>query len=159
MNKRKKFFSEYINRPLLGIYVLFLSYTFFIEKIYAEEIDLYDKNGNASAYIDLADEAVIWSWEGEAVAYLDEENVYGWNGTHLGWFEDDFLFDHKGYIVCVTDNTKSFSALNKGFLPLKGLKPLKPLKGLQDFSPLKPIYKRQFSDIPCDYFLKEGALN
>jgi hypothetical protein len=61
------------------------------------ERTLYDKRGEAVAYIAEDFHSTVYLWEGIPVAYLhDEEHVYGFNGRHLGWFRGDVLFNHRG---------------------------------------------------------------
>ncbi len=61
------------------------------------ERNLYDKNGQAVAYIAEDFHGTIYLWEGLPTAYLfHEEHVYGINGRHLGWFRDEVLFNHDG---------------------------------------------------------------
>jgi hypothetical protein len=70
----------------------------------AEEITLFNSEGEAIAYIDADDDDLtIYLWNGTPVAYLDPSgdayNIYGFNGKHLGWFEDGIVRDHEGYGV------------------------------------------------------------
>jgi len=61
------------------------------------ERTLYDKNGDAVAYIAEDFRSTIYLWEGLPAAYLyEDEHVYGYNGRHLGWFKGEVLFNHKG---------------------------------------------------------------
>lgn len=61
------------------------------------ERTLYDKNGQAVAYIAEDFHSTIYLWEGLPAAYLyEDEHVYGFNGRHLGWFKGEVLFTHKG---------------------------------------------------------------
>ena len=55
------------------------------------EITLYDGKGRPQAYIDLLDQNSIYLWSGHAVAYVDNEALYGWNGRHIGWYLDDVV--------------------------------------------------------------------
>jgi len=66
------------------------------------DITLYSQDGTAVAY--LADEEVptLYLWHGEAVAYLQGETVYGWNGRHLGWWVQRVLYDAIGRQVGFT---------------------------------------------------------
>lgn len=60
------------------------------------ETTFYDKDGQPVAY--LADDGeTIYLWEGHAVAYLRSDNLYGWNGDHLGWFVDGVIHDLEGF--------------------------------------------------------------
>ena len=46
---------------------------------------LYDKKGEAVAYIATDQHGAIFLWDGQAVAYLyEEDHLYGINGRHLG---------------------------------------------------------------------------
>ena len=65
-----------------------------------KHISLYSYKGQLSAYIDTYDENnVIYVFKGDAepVAYLSAyENyyaIYGFNGNHLGWYEDGIIRD------------------------------------------------------------------
>jgi hypothetical protein len=61
------------------------------------EKTLYNKNGEAVAYITDDFHSTIYLWEGEPAAYLyEDEHVYGFNGRHLGWFRGEVLFNHRG---------------------------------------------------------------
>jgi hypothetical protein len=67
---------------------------------------LYDKEGEAVAYIASDYEGTIYLWEGVPAAYLFEEShVYGMNGRHLGWFKDEVMYDNDGDRVGFTSNT------------------------------------------------------
>ena len=67
---------------------------------YAEEITLYDSEGNAAAWIDTSDRNTIYLWSGEPAAYLRKDgsvpDIYGFNGRHLGWLEKGIVRDHEG---------------------------------------------------------------
>ena len=49
------------------------------------EETLFDSGGKPIAYIDHADEATIYSFAGKPLAYLGGDNIFGFNGKHLGW--------------------------------------------------------------------------
>jgi hypothetical protein len=59
------------------------------------EITLFDRKGHAIAYIADDGEKSIYFWKEQAVAYVDDETVYGWDGHHLGFFVDGILYDLK----------------------------------------------------------------
>ncbi|MDB9822267.1 hypothetical protein OAC89_01025 [Deltaproteobacteria bacterium] len=70
------------------------------------EKTLYDKNGDAVAYISSDYHETIYLWDGSPVAYLyEEEHVYGINGRHLGWFIGDILFDNNGKRIAFTSGS------------------------------------------------------
>ena len=60
------------------------------------EITLFDRKGHATAYIADDGEGSIYTWDGHAVAYVNNEAVHGWNGRHLGWFIGGVLYDLHG---------------------------------------------------------------
>ena len=48
-----------------------------------DEISLYDRKGDAVAYIAVDDELTIYLWKGKPVAYLDGEDVYSIKGANV----------------------------------------------------------------------------
>ena len=124
----------------------------------AEEITLYNLDGEPVAYIDAQDEDLtIYMWNGTPVAYLVPDdgayNIYGFNGEHLGWFEDGIVRDHDGYKVgfregAITMYTK--------YEPYKSYKKYKPYKSYKKYAPYKPYYKTQYSDESLSLLLMLG---
>jgi hypothetical protein len=90
----------------------------------------------------------------EPVAYFSGEDIYGFNGRHLGWFFNGAIFDQTGNAVCATKDV--FSGLTQ-LEPLKSLKQLKPLKSLRELAPLKPLFSSSFGRTPCEIALAMGA--
>ncbi len=114
------------------------------------EISLYNSNGEAVAYIAVNDDFTIYLWDGEPVAYLDDDDVYGFNGKHLGWFSQGIIIDHDGNSPCVIKNSYPGFTQFEGF---KGFKSFKPFKGFKNFAPFKPFTSYRFSSIPCSFYL------
>lgn len=124
----------------------------------AEEIALFNKEGEPVAYIDAADEDLtIYLWDGTPVAYLvadgDDFNVYGFNGKHLGWYTEGVLIDHDGFTVGFTKG-----ALNRHikYEPYKPIKKFKPFKSYEQLAPYKPFLKVEFSTESLSLFLLKG---
>ena len=70
------------------------------------EKTLFDKNGEAVAYVTNDYNETIYLWEGSPVAYLYEDaHVYGINGRHLGWFVNGILYNNNGKRIGFTSNT------------------------------------------------------
>jgi hypothetical protein len=137
----------------LLLVVILLSIGLLASNVFAKEISLYDSDGEAVAYIDTSDDFTIYLWKGKPVAYLDNSSVYGFNGKHLGWFEDGIIWDRKGYGVGFVEGAVSkLTKLEK----LKGLQQLTPLKSLQQLEPLEPLHRNSFSPIPLEIFLSMG---
>jgi len=67
---------------------------------------LYDKKGEAVAYIATDHHGAIFLWDGQAVAYhYEEDHLYGINGHHLGWFIDEIVYDQEGARIGFTTST------------------------------------------------------
>lgn len=63
------------------------------------EITFYDKNGHPVVYLSTENENSIYTWDGNAVAYIINDLIYGWRGKHLGWYINGILYDLRGYKV------------------------------------------------------------
>jgi mRNA-degrading endonuclease RelE of RelBE toxin-antitoxin system len=119
------------------------------------EITLFNSRGEPIAYIADKDENTIFSFNGEPLAYLAEGNsIYGFNGKHLGWFEDQIVWDHLGQRVGFTK--KTCPTLTQ-FEPFKGFKQYKPFKTFKQLVPLKPLKSSIVSSIELLKFLKDGS--
>ncbi len=118
-----------------------------------EEITLFDHDGNPVAYIVPDDENTIYLWSGEPVAYLDGEDVYGFNGRHLGWFEEGIIWDHEGNRVGFIEGTLPVFAKLE---PFKAFKQFKPFKAFKEFAPFKPFKSTRVSKSPLSVFLSWG---
>lgn len=102
----------------------------------AEEITLFDKKGDAIAYIADDNEMTIYMWDGTPVAYLvkkgDSENpktdkfsIYGFNGKHFGWLIKGIVRDHDGN---ATGFVKGAVNQSTKYEPYKSYKKYKPYK-------------------------------
>ena len=64
---------------------------------------LYDKNGEAIAYVNDDFDQTIYLFDGYPVAYLFEDrHIYGLNGRHLGWLINEILFTDGGQRIGFT---------------------------------------------------------
>ncbi len=117
-----------------------------------KEIALFDSDGDAIAYI--SEDSTIYLWEGKPVAYLDKDNIYGFNGKHLGWFVDEVVRDHKGHRVGTTKNSANIITKIE---PIKGIKQIVPIKEIQDLVPIKPLFNNKLSDYNLEAFLLAGS--
>lgn len=118
------------------------------------EETLFNTNGQAVSYIAYDDEETIYMWGGKPVAYLDGEDIYGFNGKHLGWFQDGILRDHDGNIVGFNKNAANVSL---AFEPFKAFKQFKPFRAFKEFAPFKPFYHSSYSQHSLEAFLMRGA--
>lgn len=127
-------------------------------QISAEEITLFNSNGEAIAYIDTDDEDLtIYMWNGAPVAYLDPDgdifDIYGFNGKHLGWYDDGIIRDHDGYAVGFIEGAAN---IYTQYEPYKSYKNYKPFKSFKSYAPYKPYNKSTFSNEPLSLFLMKG---
>jgi hypothetical protein len=113
---------------------------------------LFNKDGNAVAYID-DDNETIFLWDGTPVAYLDNENLYGFNGKHLGWYENGIIWNHSGERCGFSKESLPVFAK---FEPFKSFKKFRPFKSFKEFAPFKPFKSSLISTMNFIDFLKLG---
>ena len=122
----------------------------------ADELSLFDSKGEPKAYI--AEDLTIYSWDGDPMAYLvpssGKTDIYNFDGTHLGWFENGIIRDHDGNGVAFV---KGAVNMVTSIEPIKSIKSIKAIKGIREIAPIKPIFGTQWSAIPLLIFLKTGA--
>lgn len=66
------------------------------------EITLFNQSGTPTAYIDKTRKNTIFLWDGHAVGYIEEDQVFSLKGEHIGWFEDDVFYSAEGYKLAAT---------------------------------------------------------
>jgi hypothetical protein len=126
----------------------------------AQVTALYNLNGEATAFIDWAEEATIYHWDGRPLAYLYDDGspshwlVYSFPGVFLGWFEGEAIWDQQGNAILASASVLT-SVLPRQ--PLLGLKRLRPLKGIRGLAPLKPLYSYRFSSRSAEAFFGIAA--
>jgi hypothetical protein len=110
-------------------------------------MEFHDRNGNARIYSD--DGINFYTWGGRPAAYLAGDNVYLYNGRHVGWFSNGCMYGHDG--ACMLFQQGARGGPLKPLLnlkPLKGLKELLPLKSIRELAPLKPIFGSDWGAAP-----------
>lgn len=123
------------------------------------QITLYDKNKEAIAYIDYSDEATIYTFEGEPVAYIEsKEQVYGFNGKLLGWYSEGVLYDNTCHAVGAKHGIArgGINTVVTRLEKIKGVKqekPIKPVKG-NDFA--SPVLLDSWSETSLTDFFASG---
>ena len=124
-------------------------------QIKAQEITLFDSKGAAVAYIDTNDDDLpIYLWSGKAVAYISGENIYGFNGKHLGWWVKGIIRDHDGDAI---GGTRKAIGIFTEMEPFKNLKDFKPFKRFKEFAPFKPVWTSSWSTDSFRIFLLNGV--
>lgn len=125
----------------------------------AEEIALYNANGEPTAYIDASQSDLpIFMYDGTPVAYLKTASgnyfhIYGFNGKHLGWLEDGRVLDHQGYVAGFQRGSMPKYTRSE---PYKYCKKYKPMKSYAQSAPYKPYSKRSFGNTSLSLLLLSG---
>ncbi|WP_281227294.1 4-fold beta flower protein [Flavobacterium aquiphilum] len=115
---------------------------------------LHNTQGRTIAYIDYSDDNTIYLWNGTPTGYLDSDNrIYGFNGKHLGWYEDGILWDLNGNRTGF--NKQSLPVFAK-FGPFKSFKQFKPFKSFKEFAKYKPLKSNACSDSDLSNYLMLG---
>lgn len=123
----------------------------------AQEISLFDSKGTPVAYVDTNDDDLtIYLWAGKPVAYISGENIYGFNGKHLGWWVKGIIRDHDGNAVGVTKEAANMYTQYEGY---KGYKQYKPYKAYKQYEPYKPFWTMSWSSTAFKMFLLLGVNN
>jgi len=101
------------------------------------EIVFYNKNGRPIAYTE--DWATIYLYTGDPVAYLDQDAVYAFAGTHLGWFVEGRILDRAGRDVFFTDLAMGQPAIPVGLTPVrKDVRRAMPIRQKREAKPALP---------------------
>lgn len=139
--------------------LLFLSLSLFAFTLIvdAQQVSLYDNDGEAQAYIDYEQESTIFIWNGTPVAFLEKDGsdvcVFGFNGTFLGWYVDGIIYDKKGYGVGARKGaTNMITKIER----IKGIQRITPIKPITPITPIQPILKSSWSSTSLLEFLYSG---
>lgn len=139
-------------KPFLAIIITIWSLT-----ASGQDISLFNSDGEPIAYIDTRDQDnTIYLWHGKPVAYFSNENIYGFNGKHLGWWDDGVIHDHDGNVIAATKKRINSFTKFEGF---KAFKEFKPFKAFKEFVPFKQFVRNNWSANSTKYFLVKGIMN
>ena len=123
----------------------------------AQEVSLYDSEGEAVAYIDFEEDATIFLWEGTPVAFLEKDGqdvcVFGFNGSFLGWYEDGIIYDKNGYAVGARDGAVNMITKIER---IKGIQSITPIRPITPMTPMKPMWSSRWSSTSLTKFLYSG---
>ena len=117
-----------------------------------EYLTFYNKQGKAIAWLSDSDEETIYLFDGKPVAWICGNSVYSFNGSHLGFFENGWIYDNKGYCVYFTQKaTGGPIRPAKQICPARSITKVKPIKRPKTIPPINPIKKLSWS-IDSDNF-------
>ena len=126
-------------------------------QITAQEVTLFDSEGNARAYIDYDDETTIYLWNGKPVAFLENDGsdmcVFGFNGNFLGWYEEGIVRDEKGNAVGARNGATNMIT---NIEPIKSIQEISPIRPITPITPIKPIFSNSWSSESLTEFLYSG---
>lgn len=144
-------------------------FSFFLAAIAkSEDIALFDRHGEAVAYIATDKEMTIYLWDGEPVAYLvntetsenpksDLFSIYGFNGKFLGRLKGGILRDKNDN---VTGFIRGVINIATSKLQKKGSKSKIPNRYMKEIAPMEPIvFSMGWAGISLYNFLEMGIGN
>lgn len=115
---------------------------------------LYNRVGKPVALlVNNEDENVISLWNGMAVGYLYEDQIYGWNGKQLGWYIDGVIYDMRGFRVGFTRHRCPVVVTRA---PAKPKQLIKGTKKLRDLPGKKPELTKKMSLMELEFLLESG---
>ncbi len=114
-----------------------------------DEIDIiYNRYGEPRLRLFVSGRLI--DFVGRNIGFLDQDNLYNYNGQHVGWCEGGIIRDHDGLCVgfgeIVTDVAHPLLPL-KQLRPLPGLPQPEPLRPLKSLPPLKPLKSFNWSEL------------
>ncbi len=138
--------------------ILFLTLMMlFVSTLAAQQVSLYDSNGDAVAYIDNDEDPTIFMWDGTPVAFIEIDgsdfSIFGFNGRFLGWYADAVIYDKKGYAVGARYGAAGITCKVER---IKGIQKATPIRPVTSITPIQPILKRTWSNTPLTEFLYNG---
>ena len=117
---------------------------------------LFDKNGEARAYLTTDYDQTIYLLNGAPVAYLyEEQHIYGINGRHLGRMINDIIYNDDGQRIAFTAST---CPVPTGKEPVKHEKMTKPQLRPRWARPTAPNMSFDFASQDLIEFLMGGQV-
>lgn len=123
-----------------------------------ERIPLFNRAGAAVAYVDGEDGSTIYLWGGAPVAYLDGTSIFGFNGRHIGWFEDGVVRDGRGERAGFTEDTIASIGSTPRFPVTEGVRQTRPVPVPPMPAQPQPGFADIDSPIPLRQLLSLGRL-
>lgn len=128
-----------------------------VSTLSAQQISLYDSEGEPRAYIDYDKDATIFMWNGTPVAFVEKDGnalcVFGFNGSFLGWYENGVIYDKNGYAVGVREGAVNMITKMGG---MKGIQKITPMRPITPMTLMQPIWKSGWSNTSLTEFLYYG---
>lgn len=90
---------------------------------------LYDRTGRVYAWLHETEK--IYGLNGANLAFIADDSVYAWNGTHVGWWQDGHIRDRSGSVALFTADAESLGVAR----PARSARPAAPARSA---SPARP---------------------
>jgi hypothetical protein len=119
------------------------------------ETTLFDCMGRPVCYLADDGENSVYLWSGHAVACIEDETVWGWNGRHLGFYSNGVMYDVYGRRVGSVSGSCPYIPQEEPPKPGKFAKYSKWEKGS---SYMCPSFSGKYSDVPFEEFLAQGSV-
>lgn len=123
----------------------------------AQQVSLFNNQGEAVAYIDFSEDATIFLWNGTPMAFLEKDGddicVFGFNGSFLGWYEEGIFYDKKGYVVGAKKGAVNMATKIE---EIKGIQKITPIRPITAITPIQPILKNSWSSNSLTEYLYFG---
>lgn len=115
----------------------------------------YNQYGEPIAYTENNED--IYLFNGQPVAYIFENTIYGFNGHQFGWFENGWIRDLNGFCVFFTEFASGFAPVKpvKHVKPVKQVKHVKPMKHVKHIRQVKPVSKSSWSILSENSFFEQ----
>jgi hypothetical protein len=117
--------------------------------------DLWDKHGQAVAYVD-DDKESIYMRDGTPVAWLSESGVYTYRGKFLGWLYEGWIFERDGKCVLFTERAQTGAV--KPFRQTagdRGDQLVRPSRGSRDSAGRRPGRSQMWSSMDASSFFNQ----
>jgi hypothetical protein len=92
---------------------------------------LYNQKGATYAWLHA--NGNVYSLQGAAVAFVEGEGVYNWEGCHIGWWANGHMRDAVGEVCLFTKDAKNTGVVK----PVRDLHQQRPLRLETPVRPLK----------------------
>lgn len=60
------------------------------------ETTYYNKTRHPQIYLSTDNDNSFYTWNGNAVAYLYNDKIYGWKEKHFGWYSEGIIYNLNG---------------------------------------------------------------
>lgn len=90
---------------------------------------------------------------GSSLAWIDKQgNVYGYDGNHLGWYENGCIRGHDGGVMAWQRNAKNLGVIPPipQIPPILSIPKIEPIRPIHSIPPIKPIPKLDWSHYGLD---------